>query len=215
MAGLAIPLVLSGVSALAGLFGNREKKTTTDQTSNTNTSNNATQNVDLSNTPQYTPEMAAYRDQILNALRNRLVGSTDLSGYTTSGMQQINQGADLRRKALENILASRGLSNSPSAANAVGRTESGRIGEQVNFMNSIPLLQRQLQGEDLNQFGQFFSSLPVGTRQTGTTTLASTGQSNTTAHGTTTQPSDMLGGLFGGLGAGLAATIGKRYGQGG
>lgn len=210
--GFFIPALIAGVGALAGALGNRSSKSTSDVSSKTDTTNDSTQNVDLSNMPNYTPEMAAYRDQILNALRNRFISGTDLSGYTTSSLQNINAASDLRTKAMNNILAARGLSNSPVSANALGRIESGRIGEQLNFMNSIPLLQRQLQGEDLDQFSQFFSSLPVGTRQTGTTTLHSTGTQNTTGTQTNTQPGNVLGGLFSGLGAGLAATLGRQYG---
>jgi hypothetical protein len=210
MAGLAIPLAISGISALSGLFSNK-KSTATQQQNTTNDVNTTdTQQVDLSNLPQYSPEMQQVLEFLTSLYRDRALSNQDLSGYTGQGLRNINQGADIKRRALENILAARGLNYSPTAANALGRIESGRIGEQVNFLSGIPLLQRQLQGEDIDAFSRFFTSLPVGTRQIGTTTR--TGQSHSTGTGNvqSTQPGNKLGGLFSGLGAGLA----YGYGQG-
>lgn len=211
---LAIPLILGGVSALAGAFGNRKNTTTQqqDSSSTTNRDETSTQDVDLSEMPEYTPEMQSILSLLTNTLRNRMLGSTDMSGYTTQGLQKINQGADLKRRAMENILAARGLSYSPAAVTPMGRIESGRIGEQINFLNQIPLLQRQLQGEDIDAFSKFFTSLPVGNRKTGTTTQRTFGTTNTTGQqsGSTTQPGNILGGLFTGLGSGLAMGFGMQ-----
>lgn len=212
----AIPLAISGISALAGLFGNRKQKqeqqtsSSIDQT----TTGSSNQLVNLLNAPEYTPEMAAVRDQILNMLMGRVSSSTDLTGYTTTGLQDINRGSDLKRRTMENVLASRGLSYSPSTAHSVGRVESDRIGEQISFLNQIPLLQRQLQGEDLSALGDFFSRLPVAQRQSGVTNLntTSTTKGTSTGSSTTTQPGNMMGGLFSGLGSGIASTYGYQWG---
>ena len=224
----ALPWILTGVSGVAGALGNRGSTSTstqnqtgtTDQTTNQSgtTTQTGTQDYKDTSMPQYTPEMARIMDYLMSTMRNRLQSSTDLSGYQTQGLQNINQGADLKRRVMENMLASRGLSASPTTANSISRIESGRIGDQMSFLNQIPLLQRQLQGEDLNTYANFFKSLPVGTQRTGSSTTnqtgTSTGTSRTTgtttgqATGTQTQPGNILGGLFSGLGTGLATAFG-------
>jgi len=166
--------------------------------------------------PEYAPEVWGSILEALGTLRKNAANSTDLSGYTTQGLQSINSGADMKRRAMENIMAAKGLSYSPAAAHATGRVESGRIGEQVNFMNSLPLLQRQMQNEDLSSLTSFLTALPTGSRQKGTTVQNTTGNWNQQGSSQQTNPGNMLGGLFSGLGSGLAFTAGNKMwpGQG-
>lgn len=167
MAAAAIPIATTALSALAGLFGNRGQTRQQTSTQTTNQSGENLGNFNTTETPLYEPALGQIRDQILAMLQQRAQGATDLRGYTATGLQNINAGADAKRRAIENILASRGLSYSPAAVAPLARIESGRIGEAVNFQNQIPLLQRQLQGEDLSNFANFFKSLPISYARSG------------------------------------------------
>lgn len=209
----ALPWAITGLSGLAGLFGGRSKTQTMSRNESGTRSGTQTQNFNTQDMPVYTPEMQTILNAILAQYQNRIKTGTDLSGYQTSGLQNINQAADLKRRVMDNMMASRGLSSSPTAGSALGRIESGRIGEQVNFLNQIPLLQRQLQGEDINNYANFFKSLPVGTARTGSNTTTSNENYSNQMQGTSTDPGNMLAGLFGGVGSGLAATFGRKYGM--
>lgn len=216
---IPIPLIISGLSALAGALGSRKGAQTSTQnqssTSSSSYNDEASQDVNLATMPEMDATQQFYRDYILKSLMDRYKSSTDLTGYTTAGLQNINTGAAAQRNALSQILASRGLSYSPAATSAMGRIESGRIGEQVGFLNQIPLLQRQFGNEDINNLANFFRTLPTGQRQTGTTTQRRFGTSGGTSTGTgVNQPAgNVLGGLFSGLGTGLAYTWGRTGGR--
>ena len=71
------------------------------------------------------------------------------------------------------------------------------------FLQGVPLLQRQLQTSSLDELMKAFQVQPFGTTQD------QSGQSQTqgtsTMNGTNVQQGNPLGGLFGGLGAGLFA----------
>lgn len=207
MAAAAFPLVISGISALQGLLGGRKKTATQNQNSVTNSSQ--TQNVDLYNNPILSDEAASGYGAGINALINQLQRGTDLTGYKAAGLRTLNKQAEMKQKLLQRTLAQRGLSYSPAGAAIEARNADANAGEQFDFLNSIPMLQRQLQSEDATRLVQAASAMPVGNRQTGTTT--STGTSTTNSTGTATQPGDMLGGLFSGLGQGIASTYGYNW----
>lgn len=228
----ALPYAITGLSALAGLFGNRAQKQTStedywkelyDWISKVTQGTTSRQAETLGGeTPTYDPYQAEMRDQILRMLSDRATGATDLSGYTGQGLRTINDAAALKQKALNSILASRGLSYSPVAASAMGNLESSRVGEAVNFMNQLPLLQRQLQGEDLDRLSKFWAALPYGkatksnvnefgqTWEASDTTHRGTEGGQTTRVGNTS--GNRLGGFLTGLGSGLASTWGQKYG---
>ena len=197
------PLAISGISALAGLLGNRKKTAT--QESTTNSSN--TQNVDLYNLPVMSDEASSGFGVGINNLINQVNKGTDFRGYAASGVRNINRQADIKQKLLQRSLAQRGLSYSPAGAALEARAADENAGQTFDFLNSIPMLQRQMQSEDINNLIRAAAAVPTGNRQFGTTTQ--TGTSRTT--GTATQPGDMLGGLFSGLGQGIASTVGYNW----
>ncbi len=177
MASLAIPLITSGISALAGLFGNKSKPI---QQTNTSTTQQ-----------NFSPLQQSLMDMFSKGAIDRYQQGTDLGGYTAGGLRQINQTADLRKLATQNILGARGQSFSPSAGVADIQGENSRLSDSSNFLNSIPLLQHQMQGADLDQLIRAFSSIP--------------GSSTTTQKGTGLVGGNPLAGTLSGLGAGLNA----------
>ena len=71
------------------------------------------------------------------------------AGYETTGIGNINQTYDLINESLRNKLTSRGLTGSPNEAAVMGRSELQRGGDIVRFQNQLPLLERDLQEQDL------------------------------------------------------------------
>lgn len=187
----AVPLAISGISALSGLLANRKKQA--EQTS--------TQTTDTTSAPQYDDKALYMRNMLMDQYLDRMRFNEDMfQGYSNEGLRQINQGNDITSRALENILASRGLSNTSAGVSSQVQNQINRGNQQASFLNSIPLLRDQRQQQNILGAGQFFSSLPYATHQTGT-------QRST---GTATQPGNALGGMFGSLGTTLAGL----YGQG-
>lgn len=183
MAAFAIPLITAGLSAVSGLFGAKPKKTITDSTQ------------DSSTNPNFSPLQNSLMQMFTSGAMSRYQKGTDLGGYTAGGLRTINNHAGVQDLATRNILASRGLSYSPAAATSQIQNENSRLGQSSDFLNSIPLLQRQLQGQDLDSLIKAFASIPTGTTSHGTAHSEST----------TPTPGGGIGGFIGGLGQGLLA----------
>src|SRR5512139_929208 len=189
-----VSALIAGASALGGLLGNRARKQT--QTSeSTSTTNMLTR-------PEYGEKEALIKDRILNELLARTEADTDLSGYAALGLGNIQKGQSAKERALESFLASRGLGGSPMAAYGMSGLQNEGLGSSVDFLNSLPMLKRNMQRESMGDLSQFFSSLPVAQRTTGTQTQKGTQ--------TTQTPSNMLGGMFGSA----ATTLAGLYGSG-
>ncbi len=141
-------------------------------------------------TPTMDPTYQPMRDQLLDLITKRLNSSTDLAGYSAGGQEGINHTFDLIKQSQGNDLTARGLSTSPVAGAVDATRENARGGQMATFLNSIPLLQRELQGQDI---GMGADMLNFGR---GTTTTGSSG-----------------GGL-GGVAGNLAAYIGYLQGKG-
>lgn len=181
MAALALPLLSTGISALAGLFGGKPKTTTT----NTNSTNTSTPNIGAN--------QQSLEDQFTQGITKQMQG-TDLTGYTGQGLQQINQAAGVGDKMSQNILAARGLSNSPYAAALTNQNNNNRLNQSSQFLNQIPLLQQQLRQQAIQQAISGSTAIPFGT----------TGSTNTTQT-TSGGGGSPVAGALSGLGAGLNA----------
>jgi len=196
MAAAAIPLITTGISALSGLFGGKkQQKSTTTSDGTINSSNTFYNNPVLSN------EQSSLIHQFTQGLMDQYNQNTDLSGYTGAGLRQINSNADASSKMANNILAARGLSHSPYAGFVNVANNNQRLSQSADFLNSIPLLQRQLKQQALQQMIQGAATIPYG-QSGGGTQNATTHQTSETVG---SSPGGGLPGLFSGLGAGLAA----------
>jgi len=224
----AIPLITAGISGLAGLFGGRVKQkqeqtqhSVTNQNQNTTSQQRQNQSYVNSSMPQYGGYEGNIKNYILGKLMNKTQESQNVDPYIAAGMKQINSGADLKQKIIQAQLAARGLSGSPMGAFGAAANESSRIGDIVNLRSSAPILQRQMQNEDMTNLMNFFKGLPVGqlssgqSESFGSSDSNTTGQSTTDSNGTTvgSQPGAPLAGLVGGIGQGLANTFGWQWAQ--
>lgn len=158
-----IPAAITGLSAIAGLFGNKQKSQgTVDQTT--------------TNTPTFDPTSQAFRDQLIGMFTGRLNGAgsdgTFQQAYTGQGLKNILNTSQTANDALSNILASRGLSR--TTAGGFGQAQLGyNQGNSItNFLNSVPLTMDARTSQLMRDAGGFFSSIPYGTSShvTGRTT---------------------------------------------
>ena len=194
--GFVAPLI-AGLTGLGGLFGNRGQQVQQNQNLNQTGSQTGT------TTPNLDPRASGLYDQLLNHYQS-LLGNQDLSGYQAGAIGDINQTSDIKRKAMEQMLAARGIQG-PAAANTLGNVENQRFSNITQLNQQLPLLQSQLSQQALTSGQGLFGAMPYGSSQ----------QQNTTneqrAVNTTKNPGNMLGGLFSSLGPILA----QLYGSGG
>jgi hypothetical protein len=132
-------------------------------------------------------------------------GAPDLSAYTANGLQDINKASDIRSKTAANILASRGLSFSPSGAQDLINPESDRLAQSTQFLSQIPLLKRQFQQQNIQGLMDAFKIQPFGQQQDGQTQQTSNTQGTSTQTGT--QQGNPVAGTLSGAGQGLFASL--------
>jgi len=168
-----LPLALSGISFLGGALNNRARQTTS------------------TTTQALSPEAQGLNTLLMDTIRQRLAGSADLSGYRTQETQNINRTFGNAQTALNADLTARGLSDSPVAGAAISRFQGARAGSIAQLVNSLPLLQRDMQQQDLGLGSHLMALQPRTTTTTGT------------------QPGNMLGGGFSDLGSMLGYLVGQ------
>ena len=184
-----INLAIAGASALASLLGGRNKSSTS-----------STQDMTQTTNPVLDPEIKDARSTVLDKYLARLGDQGGyMSAFTGQGMKTINRTGDLKRTALENILAARGLGSSPAAAALLAKQESDVWGQQTDFLNQLPLVSRQLQNEDLTGLSSVIAASPYG--QTSTSRGTSTG---------TGQPMNWSGAVGSGIENSIAAYLTKK-----
>jgi hypothetical protein len=210
--GLITAGIGSAIGGIAGLFGGGKQQKI--QTSGTIT-NNQSGNFSSATNPNFSPLQNALIQQFTQGASNLYNQSTNLQPYEASGLEQINQGSNAASQAENANLAARGLSFSPAAATANNQNILSRTAQQSQFANSIPLLQRQMQQQSLQQLMGAFSAIPTGQTSSGQTTQNST----QTQNGTNLVSGNPMAGLFSGAGAGLMAGLTpylySQMGQGG
>ncbi len=166
-------LLQGGVAAAAGALPDKSSATST-----------TTATID--------PAFQGLRDRLLALTAQRLNSSADLSGYGASGIQNINHAYDVARQSSDNNLTARGLGTSPVAGAVDQSRENARIGQVAGFQNSLPMLQRDLQAQDLG-LGRDLLTYGRGSTTTGNTSR---------------------GGGAAGAAGGLAAYLGYLSGKG-
>lgn len=103
-----------------------------------------------SSSPTLDPNYRGLQASVLDLITKRLSGGpADMSGYTAGGISDINRTFDLTKQASDNSLTARGLATSPVAGVVDTNRNNARAGAITRFQNSVPLLQRELQTQDL------------------------------------------------------------------
>ncbi len=171
----AIPIAMIASSVIGGALANKRSQTEASKTATT---------VD--------PKYSGLQDMILNMTKQRLSSSPDMGGYTGTGVANINRTFDLTKMGSDNNLTARGLAGSPVAAAVDANRDYSRAGEVARFQNTIPLVQDQMQRQNLSDAN---SVLNFGRGSTSTGT--STGEVGGGAAGSFTNLAQYLGYMYG------------------
>lgn len=185
-------IIGGGASLAGGALANKGK------TNSTSTSNNSFNNTSTS-MPTIAPGYSPMAQQINDMVMNRLKTGTDLSGYTGTGLSNINRAFSLASQGSDNDLAARGLSTSPIAGAVGANRNLARAATSAQFTNSIPLLQRDLQSQDLDLGSRILSAFGRGQTNTssGTSTGTNTGETTTESGGGAAGAFNNLSGYLG------------------
>ena len=177
------------------LFGGG--KTTQHQTQTTSGTNTAM--------PTYDPRFQPLLQTLLNRTGSQFNrGSYLPQGFQTNAIEQINNANKGAETNLNASLAARGLGTSPVAAAALGGLQQQRQAQIGDLGTQLPLLERQMQQEDLQNL---MATLGLGRGQTSTMTGSMTGDM------TGQQPSGGIASLLGMLyGGGFFGGGGKKAG---
>lgn len=123
-------LALSGLSALGGALSSKTKQTTT---------------------PVLPAAYTPLQNTILQQMQARLTSPSALpAGFETGGIGAINRTYDLVGQGLANSLTARGLGSSPVAAAGETNAALRRAGDISTFRAGLPLIERELRTNDLN-----------------------------------------------------------------
>jgi len=192
-------LLLAGLSAGGNYLGSRKSARTGTQESITDMLD--TTNIDLTDTPQLSPQLQNLLSMLTGNLSEYMQSSTE-DQFLTSSIRAANEAGRIRKNRTENSLASRGLSYSPAGTSVVARADEQRIQDIIQAYLSAPILARQQQLAGIGAGTNLARSIPYGNRKTGTTTTRRQG----TTSGTYTQPGSAAGSALGGF-AGLLGTL--------
>lgn len=233
MAGFILPII-AGAAGVASAFIKPKSSQDTNQTTNTqqdthstvegnsNQSVTANRQGQTANLHNLSPLQQSLVDRFTQGALDNANQSGDFTGYAANGLQNINDASSARDTALRNVLAARGLSYSPAAANAQIQGQSDRLGQQSQFLNSIPQLQQAQRERAQAGLVSAFSALPTDTSSTTNEntsgTQANTNFSSNNAQNNTSQnteghitqvgsvnPAAAVAGGLGGFGAATAA----------
>jgi hypothetical protein len=169
MAAWVAPAILTAGSLLGGLFANKAQQQTTSSSLD----------------PAYSPLQAALMQSIMARLGQP---SALPATYAASQTGKINKTFNLAGQTLQNRMTASGLATSPVAGAGQAMLQTGRAGAIASMQNNLPLLERQLQTQDI-QLGQGL----MGTAPRTTTTT----QPGNVAGGGLTSMMNMLAYLYG------------------
>lgn len=202
-AAFALPLI----GGLAGFFGGLgDKKSTTDKSSWENTSAQGYG----SKTPTLNPLQQQLSGLFTRGAIDQYNRGTNLAPYTSQGLQGIQSQGSQNSRAIAANLANRGLSYSPMSGAATTQNQINTGNQMQGFLQGVPLLQRQMNMQNLAQLMDAFKTMPTGE----STQSSSYGSSVGGEHGETVQKGSLLGGIAGGL-SGLGAGLAGPYGLSG
>lgn len=148
-----IPALLTGAAGLGGFLGGRKR--TQQQTGST--------------MPTLDPKFQSLQDLALSASMERLKSGGLPPGYGAQGISRINRTFNVGRQGTLNDLTARGLSGGPESRGIMATLDAGRLGQISNFQTSLPLIEREQAGMDLDRIVQLLG-LGRGTSTTGSLT---------------------------------------------
>lgn len=138
-------------------FFSPEIKSTSDNTQSQDQSSQGTSKAYLD------PNVRFQRDHLLELLRQRIeAGNSFQDNFTTTGLQNINQGADIKRRMAENMVRSRGLGATSAGNSYLGGINNSAVSDKVNFLNTVPMWRDQYDRQNINDLAGFVNAQPNG-----------------------------------------------------
>ena len=162
---LAKLLATLGLSGLAGGLNNRPTTSTS--------------------VPNVQPILQPLQQNLVDSYTKSLLG-TDLTGYTASGVDDINSQSAIQKQNAMETAAARGVQG-PAVDTSLNNIDASRSSQVSKFRQSIPLLQNTLQQAALSNAGNFFNN-----NKTGLTTT----NSGNVAGGAVSGPASILAYLY-------------------
>ena len=150
------------------------------------------------------PEIQDLINKAAQVYGQQLNQQTNLQPYVAQQTQGINDQARLSSEAVNNIMAARGLAQSPVAATSQVGVENQRQGAITNLKESIPLLQQQLLSQTLGGAQGLIGTAPRGATSSQEGSTNQFGNTGTTSQfqqqqQTQKQTGTNIGGVIGGL----------------
>lgn len=140
----------------------------------------------FSNKPQITAEYQPLDELMRGIMTGRLAGGSSLpQGYASSAARGINESYEGADAAARNLAARRGLSGEQSYAVA-SPANRARAGALADMRANLPLLERQLQNEDIGMTQGLQSAFGRG--ESGQSTNWQSGTSQSQNQGTSSNP---------------------------
>lgn len=177
-----VPGSSSGSSSVMNGFSNTQSRTA---------SNSLSQGMTQ---PFFKPEYLPMANNLASRVMARMggVGNENyIDSYQKMGLRNIGQAAESAQQGLEGNLAARGIDSAMGSE----KLYADRMGQQADFMNSIPLLQRNLENEDLGLAGNFLGQFGSG-QQSQMQTRANSATNSNTQTGSNTSSSGWTSGGF-------------------
>lgn len=116
--------------------------------------------------PVELPQYAGLSDSLRSQIMSRLNSSTNLAGFEAGGIQDINSTYDAAKIGLDADLTSRGLATSPAGAAPLSQFQQSRAGDISRFRNTLPLVQRDMQAQDIGIANQLYQNAGLGREST-------------------------------------------------
>lgn len=153
-------------------------------TSNTRSLSSTIQNMltQSSQKPVVTPQYQGLEASLRNIAEGRLRAPTALPpGYTSSQIRNINQTFQGATQAAKNAAARSGGLSGDAALGLAMPIESARAGKIADFLSTVPLTERDLRTQDINQAAELARTFGLGTEGTSRTsgTSSTSGSSST------------------------------------
>lgn len=197
------PLIMGGVSALGGLFGNKNKQQQESQQNSqsqaTTSSTGTSQNVfDQTSTQGFNPQFQGTADDILSGIFSRMgpqaLNPEELRTQELVERQRVNRLADQVFGSARGGMFSRGLASSPSGEGlSRGLAEMFRgsgildvAGKFAQRRFELPIQQEALNNQQRSSLLSLFNMLPRSTQTSGTSNTTNTQNSTTNQTGSST-----------------------------
>lgn len=157
--------------------------------STSTTTSNQTQNINRTITPFVTGEYAPGANLVRMALENRVRFPAQFpQGALANAITSTNRTYDVAEGALLNRLSAMGLTSSPAATVPLATLARGRTSDIAQFRNNLPMMQREMQTQDLQLLQSLIQTLGLGQREQGKITTSGTSTTKGSSSGSGSGP---------------------------